>query len=422
MSSRRRLKLIGVAGLITILLSGLTMGAFAENPEAGDPEDPIVQGEEEALQHDAEVYAEHFDVDVDIAKRNLQLQESAGELQAELYENEVQTYAGQWIEHVPEFRVIVQFTDGDVQRAMAHMPNALAESQVEVREAEYSLTELDRQQNSASDIIGELGIDSNITRNVRENRVEIWVLDGDELEAALNNKQQALPEAVTIIEVDELIVSETKTPATSHSYPSSEDSPASGHGGDIYAGLDLLPVCTTGFAVQHDTTNVSGVLTAGHCDAGPYPFWSYNGEEVPMEDAWAHGSYDFQWHSTPNHTLQNRAMVSQHPYQSRLITGQVDYWQQSVGEWVCFFGASTGHQTCGQIDEKGFNPDPGGIFDAATYILVAGSNLADHGDSGGPVYIDNNAYGVLHGIRHDGDQAVYMAIDFIEDFNLSVLN
>lgn len=43
MSSCRRLKLIGVAGLIAVLLSSLTMGAFAEDSETGDPGDPVVQ-------------------------------------------------------------------------------------------------------------------------------------------------------------------------------------------------------------------------------------------------------------------------------------------------------------------------------------------------------------------------------------------
>ena len=101
MSSCRRLKLVGIAGLTAVLLSSLTMGAFAENSETGDPGDPIVQGEEEALQHDAEVYAENFDVDVETAKQNLQLQRPAGELQAELYENEADTYAGNgWIMEV----------------------------------------------------------------------------------------------------------------------------------------------------------------------------------------------------------------------------------------------------------------------------------------------------------------------------------
>ena len=265
MSSRRRLKLVGIAGLIAVLLSSLTMGAFAENSETGDP---IVQGEEEALQHDAEVYAENFDVDVETAKQNLQLQEAAGELQAELYENEADTYAGQWLDHGDDFKLIVWFTDGDANRVEQYGVSEPLADIIEVREAEYSLTELRIQQEEAGEIVDETEFDWSADINIKKNRAEIWVTDRQEVQDAISDERRDLPEAVAINEVDALESSGFSTVEHADDESAEQNSgPLAAQGGDLYGGLNLLPQCTTGFAVEH-SSGARGFLSAGHCEQG----------------------------------------------------------------------------------------------------------------------------------------------------------
>ncbi len=60
------------------------------------------------------MYAKDQDVPLEEAVRRLQLQESVGKLGAELEANERDTFAGLWIEHEPEYRVVAAFTrDGE---------------------------------------------------------------------------------------------------------------------------------------------------------------------------------------------------------------------------------------------------------------------------------------------------------------------
>jgi hypothetical protein len=67
-----------------------------------------------------------------------------------------------------------------------------------------------------------------------------------------------------------------------------------------------------------------------------------------------------------------------------------------VGATVCKYGRSTGY-TCGEIINKDYCwPNA-----ACTYIQVSrfNTNLVDGGDSGGPVYAGNDAYGIVKGER-----------------------
>ena len=63
---------------------------------------------------------------------------------------------------------------------------------------------------------------------------------------------------------------------------------------------------------------------------------------------------------------------------------------------------------------------------AATWILVkpatAGEDLSEPGDSEEPWFRGNRAYGIVRSqAPGDGKDAVYMAINYISDLDLSVL-
>lgn len=72
------------------------------------------------------------------------------------------------------------------------------------------------------------------------------------------------------------------------------------------------------------------------------------------------------------------------------------------GTTVCKFGVTTG-RTCGSIKDAEFAANWNG--EAGTYVQVVsldGTVMNKGGDSGGPVYAGNSAYGLVHGRGNDG--------------------
>ena len=61
----------------------------------------------DALRRDASAMAEELGISVDEALRRLQYQDGIGDLQAALMANEHDTFAGLWIEHQPEYRIVI---------------------------------------------------------------------------------------------------------------------------------------------------------------------------------------------------------------------------------------------------------------------------------------------------------------------------
>ena len=105
----------------------------------------------------------------------------------------------------------------------------------------------------------------------------------------------------------------------------------------------------------------------------------------------------------------------------RLITSAKSRSQQSVGEYVCKYGRAT-RRTCGNIASKNhqlYSPYGGNVW---IKVHKDGVNLSSGGDSGSAWYGGNAAYGIHHGGAGDGAlDAVYMAINYIDYLNLSVI-
>ncbi|VVB85320.1 Uncharacterised protein [uncultured archaeon] len=105
---------------------------------------------------------------------------------------------------------------------------------------------------------------------------------------------------------------------------------------------------------------------------------------------------------------------------TRDITGTISRSSQSVGNYVCKYGKTTGWG-CGYIRSTNLN---------GNYIWVANTagqdRLCDHGDSGGPWFLANDAYGtmtamIVPGTSGTGADGVYMAVDYISGLGVSVM-
>jgi hypothetical protein len=223
---------------------------------------------EEALLRDAEIYALNMQITLDESMNRFKIQEIAGHLEAELYEKEIKTFAGLWIEHTPEFRLVVQFTQDGDQTIKPYIHEELTNIIV-VNTAKVSLAILEETQKEISAQVQAVGIEVESQVNVFENRVELFVTDWPKLEEAIQRGEVQLPANVFVIVIEEM------------GKPNS----------DIYGGLPLS-WCTSGFSVrQTRDPYLSGITTAGQCPND----LSYNGQNLIFMTQLYAGSYDIQW-------------------------------------------------------------------------------------------------------------------------------
>lgn len=354
---------------------------------------------------DAQVYASNTNVSIDEAFRRFQLQDIARNLQAELRTNEVETFAGLWIKHAPEFKFVVQFTRDSEQIIKPYLEKypELANI-VEVRTANVSLVNLQKDQANASSSIGAIGIPANSDINVYNNTVELYVVkaDRDRFDNALQRRTIQLPDNVRVITVEALV----------------EDI------ANIYGGL-ALSTCTSGFSVKKGWWPfiTKGITTAGHCP----DTLSYNGNGLTFQTEKWTGNYDVQWHTASGYDVTNKIQYWDDG-STRDITATKSRNDQLIDELVCKYGKTT-YYTCGYIGSKDFNPQTQ-ENNVATFIRVKNTKgwdvLGDSGDSGGPWFNGNTAYGIMKGAfgpgtNGRGSDAIYMAIDYVSELGVSVM-
>ena len=155
----------------------------------------------EALLQDARQYAADAGVDLDEAVRRLQTQRTIGELGAELEENEQSTFGGLWIQHTPEYKVIVAFSRDGEETVRPYVTGTSLADMIEVREVEATLVELQEAQREAMAIIGELGIRAASGIDITNNVVELYLSEVEkaELDAPLKKSGLELPDRVEIV-------------------------------------------------------------------------------------------------------------------------------------------------------------------------------------------------------------------------------
>lgn len=187
---------------------------------------------------------------------------------------------------------------------------------------------------------------------------------------------------------------------------------------NIFGGLPLdsgsiKPYCTMGFSVKN-SSGTKFITTAGHCENT----MTHLGVSLSRAGRVYAGSYDLQWLNPSGFIPVN--LVKTGATTTRTITGSKSRSNQSIGEVVCKYGAKTAY-SCAQIVQKDFQPSyvPSA---SATFIRVESnySPIASDGDSGGPWFNGNTAYGIHSGSDHNYN-AIYMPIDFLSGRGLTLL-
>lgn len=343
---------------------------------------------DDALVKDATSYAAQFGVSVDEGVRRLQLQRTVSELEGALVAEESAAFAGLWIQHEPDYRIVVRFTNrGAEGRLKARVAGGPLEKLVETRGARWSLADLEQQQQGVREHAKKLEMRLESDVNVFDNRVEVYTTAPETLSAKLAAAKARLPEGVKVKRVKQ------------HS------------GADELIGGVGMGNCSSAFGVRHRSGEL-GVLTAGHCADTQY----YQGVALPLRNQRLDEHYDVQWNSTCDLVHVSNRFDSGAGIRS--ATGVVPRDNQPVGQYVCKNGAGNGRR-CGTIQSKNFDLGHGYH---STFIRVDGIDLRAAGDSGAPWFVETLAYGIHQGYpTDDPNDAIYMAINYAGILNVQVL-
>lgn len=180
-----------------------TIVACASTPQA--QKEPTMIAEPtpgEALQTDAAEYARQFGVSQEEALRRLSVQNEIGGLDAVLQQEQAETFAGLWIQHEPEYRVMAAFTRDGEQTIQPYLEGKPYAELVEVKTFPYSLRELESAQQQAIRIADDLGIPITSYIAVQENQVTLVVGNPELFQEEVRSARRELPEPVEVVAID----------------------------------------------------------------------------------------------------------------------------------------------------------------------------------------------------------------------------
>ena len=397
-------RIIGLFVLFALIAVGIFYVAVpasgqATNPDQQYPDTKIV----------AEAYSKRFSVSIDEAYRRLELQNSFPDLEPQLLSKEEATFGGLWIQHEPEYKIVVAFThDGDktITKYNDFIPAKIA-PYIEVRTVNKSLNELLADQKMLTESLRQQGILTESSVDVFSNCVSIDITKGDEskFKSAEQKGDLIIPDNLKINIVNGLMILNT----------------------NIYGGLTLYDTYgnvnrTAGFAVKN-SAGTKGIVTCYH---NPTEFF-FNSTWLPRQSYSYGGSCDCSWHTCPGFTVQNKIKID-NSGTTRDITGVQLRASQTLGTIVSKYGIGTGY-SYGQLISKTFQPTSDVVPNAtATWMEVQSvtnppARIAGPYDSGGPWYSSYQAYGI-HNSCNDADGgtlAVYMAVDYLSNIGVSVM-
>lgn len=290
---------------------------------------------------------------------------AAGELDEQIAGAHEATYGGLWIQHAPDFRIVVLATDGDPTIWQNLPASSKVNGLVEVRPAQYTLARLEQEALAFGDRARAMAVDMEV--NVMQNRID---LKSTPATMVTDLSDAALPPMMW------------RDPQVRVGGPAANS----------YGGLALSNGCTTGFTVQaNNPVPLLGVVTAGHCDNSA----TLGGLALTFKaEKWT-GSHDEQWYSTPNHTDLKQFFDGS---SNRPVLGITTRANQAINAYLCKYGKTTGYR-CGYLASKSFQPSwvPNA---SATFHRAeprGGPDMSSEGDSGGPVFNSNYAWGIVSG-------------------------
>lgn len=145
-------------------------------------------------------FAEDIGVSTAEAKRRLYLQGLAGELQGQVASIAPEIFAGLYIEHAPEFRVVVMTTGDGRSLVTPLLTGRLTplSTVVEVRRVARSMRELEALLDQSANLVAALGLDASFDIDIKSNSVVIIPADPGELKTSLSAAKRSFPDGARI--------------------------------------------------------------------------------------------------------------------------------------------------------------------------------------------------------------------------------
>ena len=170
---------------------------------------------------------------------------------------------------------------------------------------------------------------------------------------------------------------------------------------DAYAyGGKQMTYCTSGFTVYKYSTR--GLATAGHCNNSQT--YTPTGTSLAYYAVYMGWWGDVQWHTSISLTFQDDFYYT--ASYRRDVSGTA---MPTEGQWLCRYGYVSGNQ-CDRVYQ--LNHCSGSIC----HLTAMHNDEASGGDSGGPWYSGNTAYGLHQGWKiWFGSRDVFTPVRYIDD-------
>jgi len=305
-----------------------------------------------------------------------------GDFLVALEEKGPPSFGGMMIEYTPEYRIVLlaSVNRGEqVRQAATDLPFDDLDRHVVVRETLYTEDVLERERDRARHV----GMDLLTTTDVDlvAGRILLTTTTYDEEQALRGRLDRMEPR----IQAREVVIWQ--------GVPQEEDS----LGGLGLSLPDGTSPCTTGFTVKRLSDGVEGVATAAHCDNGNRYINHHSGVTLQRQAGQDGGSLDIEWHTTPG--LDDLKKIKWHENGSETyIKGRVSRSNMVIGNYVCVYANASNSYQCGKIVGKSYQPPTGdGQPHYETFIKVEEAVDTTGGDSGGPWFLGEKAYGIHTG-------------------------
>ena len=155
-----------------------------------NPEDPLTR--------DTASMAESLGLSYEEAARRLEFQRTIGDIQPALEKDLPDIYGGLWIEHQPEYHIVIALTAGDISTIQPIIEDKPWADFVEVRQVTYSLSRLTEDQETAARAGAQINTPVTTAIDVTRNRVDLLVGNPDLFRADLADAGIQLPESIDI--------------------------------------------------------------------------------------------------------------------------------------------------------------------------------------------------------------------------------
>ena len=375
----------------------LPLLAFASAAAAGMPETRA-----QALQQDASQYAAEFGVAPGEALRRLKAQQESVAATDAIAREFADRLAGISIEHTPDYRIVVLLTGSDPvpDRTAAGVPITFRTGAKATHAQAVAAM-----RRHLIDFRDELPGARGAGYDQRTGEVVLLVTPANASHfgvSAIQARAEQLSGVPVRVMTDALIQSNMTV-----------------DGGGRVEGINSLTHrrnrCTTAFVVTNGEVNA--ITTAAHCpDQLTYAEPDGTTVTLPMIGSWGAAYRDVQI---------NGSADSPDPlfYSDRdeASLRQVETWRNvastRAGDFVCHYGESSGY-SCATVELTDYAPagDLCGGPCSPTWVTVKGPSCIP-GDSGGPVFSGEVAFGIAKGINRDDagrcEFYYYMSTDYL---------